>query len=61
MNQLTSSTRSDGHTQQWNLDGLRNGLVLPPDGQSQARTFDSANELTAGTGMATPAYDAAGT
>ncbi len=60
LNRLTSDTRNGTSYQQWTLDSLGNWTGFTNNSQSQTRTFDSANELTSGTGMATPAFDASG-
>ena len=60
LNRLTSDTRNGSSYQQWTLDSLGNWTGFTNNSQSQTRTFDSANELTSGTGMATPAFDASG-
>ena len=60
LNRLTSDTRNGNSYQQWTLDSLGNWIGFTNNSQSQTRTFDSANELTSGTGMATPSFDASG-
>jgi RHS repeat-associated protein len=44
----------------WDLDGLGNWSSFDDDGTVQTRATNAANEITATTGLATPAYDLAG-
>jgi len=58
---LISATRADEFDQSWTLDGLGNFAEFDDDGQTQTRTANAVNEITAITGgWITPAYDAAG-
>jgi RHS repeat-associated protein len=61
IDRLISSTRADDFDQSWTLDGLGNFAEFDDDGQTQTRTANAVNEITAITGgWITPAYDAAG-
>ena len=60
VNRLTSDTRNGNAYQQWTLDSLGNWTGFTNNSQTTNETFDPANELTGGTGIVTPAYDAAG-
>ena len=61
LDRLTSSERADDYDQTWGLDGLGNFSTFDDDGDSQTRTTNGVNEITAITGgWITPAYDAAG-
>ena len=60
LDELTSSARGDGYDQSWTLDGLGNWSGYNNDGSSQTRTANAANEITATSGIGTPAYDRAG-
>lgn len=59
-NQLTDFSRSDGHSQDWNLDGIGNWSSVTTDGDTQTRDLNAQNEYTSILGAATPTYDANG-
>ena len=61
IDRLISATRADAFDQSWGLDGLGNFSTCDDDGDSQTRTANAANEITAITGgRITPIYDDAG-
>ena len=60
LDQLTSTTRNDGHTQGWNLDSLGNWADFTDDSVTESKTFNAANEALTSSGQAAPQYDAAG-
>jgi len=61
LDRLIDADRADAFDQSWTLDGLGNFAAFDDDGDSQTRTANAANEITAITGgWITPAYDAAG-
>jgi len=61
IDRLISSTRADDFDQSWTLDGLGNFAEFDDDGQTQTRSANAVNEITAITGGSiTPAYDTAG-
>jgi RHS repeat-associated protein len=60
LNQLISADRTNGYTQDWELDGLGNWSSFDDDGTAQTRDTNAANEITSTTNLATPAYDRAG-
>ncbi|MBM4017216.1 MAG: hypothetical protein FJ288_02640 [Planctomycetes bacterium] len=65
LDRLLTMDRGDGFDQDWTLDALGNWSSFNDDGQSQDRTHDEANQITAisgsgGANWVDPAYDAAG-
>jgi RHS repeat-associated protein len=56
-NQLISFSRTNGHSQSWNLDARGNWTSVTTDGNTQTRTANAQNQYTSVSGGNTPTYD----